>query len=413
MSLTQLELWNDTRPSQRSQAKPVAVQAKPLAVVGLFAGIGGIELGLHRTGHRSLLLCEVDSAAKRVLEIRFSDVKLHDDVRSLKTLPSGTDLVAAGFPCQDLSQAGRTRGISGQNSGLVDNVFRLLRNTRRRPKWLLIENVPFMLQLDRGKAMAHLTQSLEKLGFSWAYRVVDARCFGIPQRRRRVILLASADADPREVLFTADSDESQCNGIDAGAYGFYWTEGNRGLGWAVDAVPTLKGGSTVGIPSPPAIWLVDKNQIVTPDIRDAERLQGFPADWTRAAVANGGREGVRWKLVGNAVCVPVARWVGHQLCNPRAYDSSADTEIAVKGGWPHAAWGREGRIFQSGVSEWPVRKRQKPLLDFLKYQVKPLSERASAGFLSRARASSLRFHDGFLDAVASHIEAMRNGSRTA
>ncbi|HND51252.1 MAG TPA: DNA (cytosine-5-)-methyltransferase [Pirellulaceae bacterium] len=406
MSPTQLELWNEMRPARDSQASS-------LAVVGLFAGIGGIELGLQRAGHRSLLHCEIDSAAQRVLEHRFSDVKLYDDVRKLASLPSGTDLVAAGFPCQDLSQAGRTRGINGQNSGLVDNVFRLLRSTRCRPKWLLIENVPFMLQLDCGKAMTHLARSLEELGFSWAYRVVDARCFGLPQRRRRVILLASADADPREVLFAADSGEPQSEKIDAEAYGFYWTEGNRGLGWAVDAVPTLKGGSTIGIPSPPAIWLVRENRIVTPDIRDAERLQGFPADWTRAAVVEGGRVGARWKLVGNAVCVPVARWVGHQLCNPKAYDSSADTEISVKGAWPHAAWGREGKVFEASVSEWPVHERQKSLVDFLKYPVKPLSERAATGFLSRARASSLRFRDGFLDAVASHIEALRNGSRTA
>ena len=96
--------------------------------------------------------------------------------------------------------------------------------------------------------------------------------------------------------------------------GFYWTEGLRGLGWAVDAVPTLKGGSTIGIPSPPAIWNSGDGSITTPDIRDAERLQGFDADWTLPALDVGGvRRGHRWKLVGNAVSVPVARWVGDRL----------------------------------------------------------------------------------------------------
>src|SRR5690606_35704194 len=80
------------------------------------------------------------------------------------------------------------------------------------------------------------------------------------------------------------------------SFGFYWTEGIRGLGAAVDAVPTLKGGSTIGIPSSPAI-LLPNGRVVTPDIRDAERLQGFPADWTQPAETVA-RKSVRWKLVG-------------------------------------------------------------------------------------------------------------------
>lgn len=68
------------------------------------------------------------------------------------------------------------------------------------------------------------------------------------------------------------------------AFGFYWTEGTRGLGAAVDAVPTLKGGSTIGIPSPPGI-LLPGGRVVTPRIEDAERLQGFEAGWTEPAEA--------------------------------------------------------------------------------------------------------------------------------
>ena len=68
------------------------------------------------------------------------------------------------------------------------------------------------------------------------------------------------------------------------------------MGWAVDAIPTLKGGSTIGIPSAPAIWLPD-GRIITPEIRDAERLQGFAEDWTNPAIAVT-KPGYRWKLVG-------------------------------------------------------------------------------------------------------------------
>jgi len=213
-----------------------------LAVVGLFAGIGGIELGLHEAGHESVLLCEIDEGARAVLEVRFPNVELERDVTQLRELPA-CDLVAAGFPCQDLSQAGRTEGIGGRNSGLVESVFRLLKDAEAPPRWLMLENVPFMLQLDRGEAMRYLTERLEALEYRWAYRVVDARAFGLPQRRKRVILLASRDEDPRVPLLTQDTGEpTPTFDIEGLACGFYWTEGLRGLGWAVDSVPTLKGG---------------------------------------------------------------------------------------------------------------------------------------------------------------------------
>ena len=154
--------------------------------------------------------------------------------------------MAAGFPCQDLSQAGMTAGITGTRSGLVDEVFRLVKR-RKGPRWLLLEKVLFMLQLARGAAMRHVTSSLEELGYSWAYRVIDARAFGLPQRRMRVLMLASRTDDPRDVLFADDAGPVLDGDPQAHPCGFYWTEAIRGLGWAVNAVPTLKGGSTVGI----------------------------------------------------------------------------------------------------------------------------------------------------------------------
>ena len=173
-------------------------------MVGLFAGIGGLELGLAEHGWRSELLCEIDPGAQAVLAARFRGVALHADVTTLRALPPGTELVAAGFPCQDLSQAGRTAGIRGARSGLVDEVFRLVKR-KRGPRWLLIENVPFMLQLGQGAAMRHITDALAALGYTWAYRLVDARAFGLPQRRQRVLMLASRTEDPRTVLFGEDA----------------------------------------------------------------------------------------------------------------------------------------------------------------------------------------------------------------
>jgi DNA (cytosine-5)-methyltransferase 1 len=382
-----------------------------VTVAGLFAGIGGIELGLGRAGHESELLCEIDPGASHVLRQRFPDVSLVRDVREIRALPN-VDIVAAGFPCQDLSQAGRTAGIGGTQSSLVGQVFRLLDSRKRGPKWLLLENVSFMLQLDRGKAMRYLTDELEVRGYRWAYRVVDTRAFGLPQRRQRVILIASKNEDPRTVLFADDAEPFEPSFSSNRWCGFYWTEGSRGLGWAVDGVPTLKGGSTIGIPSPPAIWKPKTGEIVTPGINDAERLQGFDADWTLSvADVQGVRRAHRWKLVGNAVSVPVAEWIGMRLAAPGAFDESRTGRLLGRGvSWPKAAFGAKGKVYPIDVTLWPLRRKLQHLSDFLAFGLIPLSARATLGFHSRAIKAQLRFQEGFLDAVHDHGHAMRRAA---
>lgn len=373
-------------------------------MVGLFAGIGGLELGLAGHGWNTELLCELDAGAQSVLRTRFADVPLHSDVTTLRSLPQGIELVAAGFPCQDLSQAGRTAGITGSRSGLVDEVFRLVKR-QKGPRWLLIENVPFMLQLGRGAAMRHITDALEELGYTWAYRVVDARAFGLPQRRQRVLMLASRTEDPREVLFGEDAGERPGGDPVDFPCGFYWTEGTRGLGWAVNAVPTLKGGSSVGIASPPAVRL-PSGEIVTPGLVDAERLQGFDPDWTAPATEVPGlRHGHRWKLVGNAVSVRMASWVGERLTRPIPYSNDTETPLRPGDAWPTAAWGRSGQAFRINASTWPVQQPYEDLSGFLE-DSRLLSARATAGFLKRARMGSLRFVPGFIEDVESHLDRM-------
>ncbi len=374
-----------------------------LKISALFAGIGGVELGLGRCGHETVLLCEWDAAAQSVLRHQFPSIPLVGDVRELDSLPRGTDLLTAGFPCQDLSQAGKTVGITGGRSGLVDEVFRLVEQSRT--PHLLLENVPFMLQLDRGAAMRHITARLESLGYSWAYRVVDSRSFGLPQRRQRVFLLASLEMKPEEILFQEDSGDDEPTDHRGRACGFYWTEGVRGLGWAVDAIPTLKGGSTIGIPSPPAIWFPD-GLIATPDIRDAERLQGFPADWTLPAVTGGNRNS-RWKLVGNAVTVDAAEWIGTCLARcPKPLDMIPLPFDAFRS-WPRAAYGAPGGAkFEVPVSMFPTRRRRPSLERFLQFSPTPLSRRAVAGFTDRLLSGGLSYPDEFLDDLVKHREKM-------
>jgi len=315
-------------------------------------------------------------------------------------------VVTAGFPCQDLSQVGRRQGITGPNSGLIQVLLNLLKNKRQGPEWVVIENVPFMLNLHGGRAIRFIAAALESMGYAWAYRTVDAQAFGLPQRRRRVILIASRDQDPRPPLFGEDVGAPEPKPRGAHACGFYWTEGNTGLGWAVDAIPPLKGGSALHIPSPPAIWLPRRRLIAIPSIEDAERLQGFTAGWT-SSTDDATREsrGKRWRMVGNAVSVPMARWIAGRLVAPSlSYDASEAVALPETGSWPGAAWSFGRKRRSVAVSEWPVSTTHSHLACFLKHPVVPLSKRATTGFLSRLLKSSLKYDPEFAEDLAHHAE---------
>lgn len=406
----QLQLWaksqRRTRPitatpsSFAHEDSSNAPKFQALTFASLFAGVGGFEFGLSRAGHRTAFMVESYEPARAVLRARFAEADLVGDVRDVAELPSSVDALAAGFPCQDLSSVGQKFGIGGARSRLVGEVFRLLEQTQ--VEWVVLENVPFLLQLGRGRALRLITTALQELGYRWAYRVIDTRAFGLPQRRRRWYLVASLSRNPADVLLAEEADPPNDPDPAEVACGFYWTEGMRALGWAIDSVPPIKGGSTVGVPSPPAIRLPN-GELVTPALGDAERLQGFPADWT-APAEEVTRASFRWHLVGNAVSTPVTEWIGRRLRRPLAYDGSDDRPIRLDESWPYAAWSDEaGHMFRSEASPTPLWFDRPHLVDFLEHEPKPLSVRAAAGFLTRTRKGSLRFPEGFIDQVEDHI----------
>lgn len=383
---------------------------KDYTIAAFFAGISGIEEGFHREGAKTIFLCEKDERAKKVLSEHYPDVPIENDIENVKTIPK-VDIVTAGFPCQDLSQAGLKKGIDGEQSGLVQHLFRILKSLKKKdlPEWIIIENVSYMISLNSGNAIKYITSEIEKLGYKWGYRVVDARAFGVPQRRLRLLLVASRKYDVRRVLFADDIlnppvDDSIGNIDENIWYGFYWTEGKRGLGWTVNGVPTLKIGSKIGIPSPPAIWDPQSNTFGTPDIKDAERLQGFPEDWTISVTdLPNPRRGDRWHLVGNAVCVNMSHWLASRISNPGDYNEELFKEIHRKK-WPIAAYGYEGHVFEVSVGTWPVDNHTEELKEFIKYPLKPLSLKGIKGFYSRAVNSELiNYPDRFIKSMEIYI----------
>jgi len=160
---------------------------KPLTVGSTFTGVGGADLGLERAGFSIAWQCELDAWKRSVLAAHWPRVPIYEDITTLHD-PAPVDLLIGGFPCQDLSVAGKRKGFTGERSVLAFEFLRLAESLR--PRWLLLENVPGLLSSNGGRDMARLVDEVGTIGYGWAYRVLDARYFGVPQRRRRVFICA-------------------------------------------------------------------------------------------------------------------------------------------------------------------------------------------------------------------------------
>ena len=189
-----------------------------LTHASFFSGVGGLDLGLERAGWRTVSFSEIDPYASAVLAERWPGVPNLGDIVALadrwrggqpaepagvvagRDAPGagregvdggawrGASLWSGGFPCQDLSVAGKRAGFAGERSSLAFAFLALVE--RHRPPAVLLENVPGLLSSHRGRDMAALVGHLAQLGYGWAYRILDARHFGVPQRRRRVFIVA-------------------------------------------------------------------------------------------------------------------------------------------------------------------------------------------------------------------------------
>ena len=185
-----------------------------LTGVSLFAGIGGFDLAMERQGIKPVAAVEIDKKASGVLADRFPDIQLFTDIKGV----TGGDLLTAGFnpeqgvitggfPCQDLSVAGRRAGLAGERSGLFWEIHRLADETKA--KWLVLENVPGLLSSNDGRDMGIVLGSLAELGYGLAYRILDAKHFGVAQRRRRVFIVGRLGDDWRASAEILDLGEGR------------------------------------------------------------------------------------------------------------------------------------------------------------------------------------------------------------
>ncbi len=178
-----------------------------MKAVSLFAGVGGFDLALERNGVPVVASVEIDKNARKVLAKQFPNSAILEDVKEVtgeQLFKLGFDsdgIVVGGFPCQDLSVAGKRAGLAGDRSGLFFEVTRILEETKA--KYFILENVPGLLSSNKGRDMGTVVGTLDELGYSVAWRVLDAQYFGVPQRRRRVFIVGCLGDDwrtPAEIL---------------------------------------------------------------------------------------------------------------------------------------------------------------------------------------------------------------------
>lgn len=182
---------------------------KSLNLLGTFSGVGGFELAAQRAGMTVKAMIEIDKHAQTVLNRRFPGVPIIETIiganedATIRTLGQ-IDIITGGFPCQDLSVAGKRKGLAGKRSGLFYRLVELIAQVK--PRWIVLENVPGLLSSNNGYDFYAVQSELVKCGYSLAWRVLDAQFFGVPQRRRRVFIVGYlGDGWPEKVLFEQES----------------------------------------------------------------------------------------------------------------------------------------------------------------------------------------------------------------
>lgn len=242
-----------------------------LNVLDLFSGVGGFSLGLERTGgFQTVQFVEQDPACQRVLKKHWPDVPLHDDVTTFEPLLR-YDVICGGFPCQDLSLAGKGAGLQGERSGLWFQYLRIIDDVR--PSWVLIENVAALRQ----RGLDQVLSGLSALGYHSRWDCIPGPVVGASHQRDRVWIVANTSRQRVEGL---------------------WSEGFQ--------VPQ---------PLDPA-FLLDRNGVrqwqVEPDLRRgaygvSTRLDGRMNSWMD-----------RIKQMGNAVIPAIPQAIGAEILRVEA-----------------------------------------------------------------------------------------------
>lgn len=303
------------------------------------SGIEGASVAWEPLGWTPSFFAEIEPFPSTVLADRWPGVINLGDFTTIDELGREVEILIGGTPCQDFSITGLRRGIRGDRGNLTLEFLRLAQ--RLRPSWLVWENVPGVLSVDRGRAFGAFLGGLGQLGYGWAYRVLDARQFGVPQRRRRVYVVgcfggsraafevlfdpqvlpgdleSTGQISPRTSRIVPESDgigspgrrERDRDRRDYGGLTFGWT-GDETPKYALDAVPTIRaaqGGEGIGV-------VTDNGLVRRLTPVELERCMGFSDGYTDVPFrGKPASDSVRRHALGNSFVVPVIRWIGRRI----------------------------------------------------------------------------------------------------
>ena len=214
-----------------------------MKVLDLFSGIGGFSLGLERAGFQTVAFCEIEEYPRKVLKKHWPDIPIYNDVRELTSdrLESdginGIDVICGGFPCQDISVAGKQEGIGeGTRSGLWSECARLLGELR--PKYAIFENVTALLNGGGGDWFKRVLWEISSIGYDAEWHCIQPDFVGIPATRDRIWILAYPTEKHVEKVVDQGRLSLQHRGVGAAHL--------SRTGWAMDS--SLMGRKPDGIP---------------------------------------------------------------------------------------------------------------------------------------------------------------------
>ena len=276
------------------------------------SGIEAASVAWNPLGFRATALSEIAVFPAAVLEHHYPEVPNLGNMNEYKSWSDMQfDILVGGTPCQSFSQAGFKAGIDDPRGQLMLTFLGIIK--RYRPKWVLWENVPGVLSTHGGRDFGSLLGGLAQLGYGWAYRVLNAKWFGVPQRRRRVFLVGHL-ADQRraaQVLFDGESVRR-----DPQESGEQEQDPTKWTVPCIDASYGSKWGSNQWVDQFAAIIQPRDGQTTVRRLTplECERAQGFPDDYTNILYKKRpAPDEQRYRAVGNSMAVPVMRWIGERM----------------------------------------------------------------------------------------------------
>ena len=199
---------------------------KQMTFLDLCSGIGGFRLGLETAGHKCIGYCEYDKFARASYEAMYDtegEWKAHDVTKLKPEDVPYADIWCFGFPCQDISVAGKQRGLVGKRSGIYYNIIDLLKGKEEsaKPAYLLVENVKNLLSINAGFDFASVLSEMDEAGYDCRWQVLNSKNFGVPQNRERVFIIANLRSrGRREILPLTGENAAALNQLIGGMQGY-------------------------------------------------------------------------------------------------------------------------------------------------------------------------------------------------